>query len=62
VRSAGGGAVLALNVTAFFTVIAGSWVLPDGPLLLCLLAAAGQFQRLSLDGMAARPRAGGADG
>jgi hypothetical protein len=43
---AGVWAVLTLNVSAFFTVAAGSWVLPDGPLLLCLLAAAVQLERL----------------
>lgn len=33
-------AVLALNCAGFFTVAAGGWVLPDGPLLFALLAAA----------------------
>jgi hypothetical protein len=37
---AGALAVLALNVSGFFTVAAGGWVLPDGPLLLALLGAA----------------------
>ncbi len=37
--AAGLWAVLALNLSAFFT-LAGGWVLPDGPLMLCLLAAA----------------------
>jgi hypothetical protein len=36
---AGVVAVLALNCSAFFT-FAGGWVLPDGPLMLALLAAA----------------------
>jgi hypothetical protein len=36
--AAGVAAVLALNCSAFFT-FAGGWVLPDGPLLLALLAA-----------------------
>jgi len=36
---AGVTAVLALNCSAFFT-FAGGWVLPDGPLMLALLAAA----------------------
>jgi len=35
---AGALAVLALNLSAFFT-LAGGWVLPDGPLLFALLAA-----------------------
>jgi 4-amino-4-deoxy-L-arabinose transferase-like glycosyltransferase len=37
---AGVWAVLALNLSAFFTVSAGSWIVPDGPLIFCLLAAA----------------------
>jgi len=36
---AGIWAVLALNLSAFFT-LAGGWVVPDGPLMLCLTAAA----------------------
>jgi len=36
--AAGVAAVLALNCSAFFT-FAGGWVLPDGPLMLALLAA-----------------------
>ena len=36
---AGFWAVLALNLSAFFT-LAGGWVLPDGPLMLSLVAAA----------------------
>ena len=40
---AGVWAVLALNLSAFFTVVAASWVLPDGPLIFCLLAAACQL-------------------
>jgi len=36
---AGVWAVLALNLSAFFT-LAGGWILPDGPLMLCLVAAA----------------------
>ena len=38
--AAGVWAVLALNLTGFFTAAAGEWILPDGPLLLCLLGAA----------------------
>ena len=37
---AGAWAVFSLNVAAFFTVAAGGWVLPDGPLIFALLAAA----------------------
>jgi hypothetical protein len=36
---AGIWAVLALNLSGFFT-LAGGWVVPDGPLMLCLTAAA----------------------
>lgn len=43
---AGLWAVLALNVSAFFTLPAGSWVLPDGPLILALLGAAASLARL----------------
>ncbi|MEI9887456.1 MAG: glycosyltransferase family 39 protein [Rhizomicrobium sp.] len=31
-------AVIALSLSPFFTVEAGSWVLPDGPLIFCVLA------------------------
>jgi len=55
---AGVWAVLTLNVSAFFTIAAGSWVLPDGPLLFCLLAAAVQLEHLMFDGMAGRAAAG----
>ena len=43
---AGLWAAFALNVSGFFTAAAGGWVLPDGPLILCLLAAADQSARL----------------
>ena len=33
-------ATLAFNFAGFFTFAAGAWVLPDGPLNLCLIAAA----------------------
>lgn len=33
-------ATLALNLSGFFTAVAGAWILPDGPLDLFLLAAA----------------------
>jgi hypothetical protein len=39
-------ALLALNLSGFFTVVASSWVLPDGPLIFCLLAAASELTRL----------------
>ena len=37
---AGVWAVLSLNLSAFFTLSAGGWIVPDGPLFFCLLAAA----------------------
>ncbi len=37
---AGVWAVLALNLSAFFTLSAGGWIVPDGPLIFFLLAAA----------------------
>jgi hypothetical protein len=43
---AGVWAVFFLNVTAFFFVSAGGWVVPDGPLLFALAAAAIVFARL----------------
>jgi hypothetical protein len=39
-QTAGLWAVLALNLSAFFTIAAGEWILPDGPLAFCELAAA----------------------
>jgi len=39
-EAAGVWAALALNLTGFFAVAAGDWVLPDGPLIFFLLAAA----------------------
>ena len=38
--AAGVWATLAFNLAGFFTVAAGSWILPDGPLNLWLLASA----------------------
>lgn len=43
---AGLWAVIALNVSGFFSAVAGGWVLPDGPLILCLLGAATQAARI----------------
>jgi len=39
-EGAGLWAMLALNLAGFFSVAAGDWVLPDGPLIFFLLAAA----------------------
>lgn len=41
---AGVWAALALNLSAFFT-LAGGWILPDGPLMFCLTAAAYTLSR-----------------
>ncbi len=57
---AGVWAVLTLNLSAFFTVIAASWILPDGPLIFCLLAAACQLTGIFFE--SAPPRAAPADG
>ena len=55
--SAGLWAVLALNLSAFFTLPAASWVLPDGPLVLALLGAAASLARIWFpwEGEAERP-------
>jgi len=49
-------AVFALNASPFFLVSAGGWIVPDGPLLFALAAAAVVFVRLFFDG----PEAGAA--
>ncbi len=43
---AGFWATLGLNLSGFFTVAAGSWVLPDGPLIFAQLAAAAILARI----------------
>src|SRR5215469_15341985 len=50
-------AVLALNVSGFFTVAVGGWVLPDGPLVFALLGAALALARLLFADPAPRTRA-----
>jgi hypothetical protein len=50
---AGVWAVLALNLSAFFTLSAGGWIVPDGVLLFCLLAAALTLANAMFDGAAA---------
>ncbi len=42
-------AVFALNASPFFFVSAGGWIVPDGPLLFALAAAAIVFARLFFD-------------
>jgi Dolichyl-phosphate-mannose-protein mannosyltransferase len=54
--AAGVTAVVALNCSAFFT-FAGGWVLPDGPLMLALLAAALLLARRFFAVEGARPAA-----
>jgi Dolichyl-phosphate-mannose-protein mannosyltransferase len=58
--AAGVWAVLAFNLSAFFTVVAGSWILPDGPLIFCLLTAACQLAGIFFE--SDRPRAPPAGG
>jgi hypothetical protein len=43
---AGVWAVFGLNASAFFLASAGGWIVPDGPLLFALAAAAGVFAKL----------------
>lgn len=54
---AGLWAALALNFAIFFTVAAGEWVLPDGPLTFCELGAALTLARIlfPLEGESERP-------
>ena len=56
-EAAGLWAALALNLSVFFAVAAGGWVLPDGPLVFCELGAALTFARIlfPLEGEAERP-------
>jgi 4-amino-4-deoxy-L-arabinose transferase-like glycosyltransferase len=46
---AGVSATFALNASAFFFVSAGGWIVPDGPLLFALAAAAVVFAKLFFD-------------
>lgn len=45
-EAAGVWAALALNLAPFFALAAGSWVLPDGPLIVCELGAALTLTRI----------------
>ncbi len=45
-EAAGLWAVISLNLSGFFTVAAGGWVLPDGPLIFFQLAAAAILAKL----------------
>jgi hypothetical protein len=51
---AGFAALIALNVTPFFFASAGSWIVPDGPLLAALAIAALALERLCLETPAER--------
>lgn len=46
---AGVWTVLTLNASPFFLAAPGTWVLPDGPLLLCLTAGAWALARLMIE-------------
>jgi Dolichyl-phosphate-mannose-protein mannosyltransferase len=46
---AGALAALVLNISAVFSVSTGGWVLPDGPLMLFMLAAAAVISDILLD-------------
>jgi 4-amino-4-deoxy-L-arabinose transferase-like glycosyltransferase len=50
-------AVLALNVSGFFSVAVGGWMLPDGPLVFALLGAALALARLLFEDAGAGTRA-----
>lgn len=56
-ETAGVWACLVLNLAGFFTFVSGVWVLPDGPLNVCLLAAALSASRIAVMG---KSRSGGA--
>jgi hypothetical protein len=47
---AGALAALLLNISAVFSVTTGGWVLPDGPLMLCMLASASVIADILFDG------------
>ena len=61
-ESAGLLAAFLLNASLFFSVAAGGWALPDGPLLLFSVASAYCLARASIDGLpapaGAAPRGG----
>ena len=55
---AGAVAALLLNISAVFSVTTGGWVLPDGPLMLFMLASVAVIADILFEGHAV-PRAGG---
>jgi hypothetical protein len=54
-ETAGAIAALLLNISPLFAISLGAWVQPDGPLLLCLLAASYCLVRLAYDERLERP-------
>jgi hypothetical protein len=58
---AGAIAALLLNISAVFSLTTGGWVLPDGPLMLCMLASVAVIADILFDGTpASAPRTGAA--
>jgi hypothetical protein len=51
-EAAGGLAAVLLNISAVFSVTTGGWVLPDGPLMLFMLAAVSVIADILFDGPA----------
>ena len=54
-ETAGAFAAVLLNVSPLFAISLGAWVQPDGPLLLCLLAASCCLVRLAYNERVDRP-------
>ena len=54
-EAAGALAALLLNISPLFAISLGAWVQPDGPLLLCLLAASYCLVRLAYNERLERP-------
>ena len=54
-ETAGALAALLLNISPLFAISLGAWVQPDGPLLLCLLAASCCLVRLAYNERLERP-------
>lgn len=49
-ENAGAAAALLLNISAIFSVTTGGWVLPDGPLMLFMLASVAVIADILFDG------------
>jgi len=54
-KTAGAFAALLLNISPLFAISLGAWVQPDGPLILCVLAATYCIVRLAYDGKLEHP-------